>query len=478
MRISELIESHLALQEGGASGSTRYNSELGIIYGLIWGDQRPDFNVVAPGGVAAKPTAQPVKKPTTTKKAAPQPAEQEPEQQPEQQPQAGYQGEYWDKNAPENDLRLSESTGYQLTLNGKPATIEQAFPPNRVEQNVLGEIAKWLFPNFDKAMFDQFAAKGAAYQGIIGKQTGGWNGQFNWVGGVNKGSNAADVGFVGSKIAGISVKADTGITLSNLTPESLGLYKGIFDDQGNQMVREKGKKKGQLMWDTSDVLGQHAYNEWLDFKQKCFSAVMDLADREPGKQFGWHEKTPEKYYIVSDGAGTYTCAGKNKFSGSKADILSAAGKNLKWQRVFGDWAIANWSQAKEFAKPMIAKLSADLLTPMNHALNDSEKLANALRMSNHAYFYLSKDGLYFVPTKDAVHHLALKKIEFGNPEGATMKFYAYIGERAKGGTKTNTADARVEIHIRYANGLFEASPTVRVQGLTAPEGLTWIKVAD
>jgi hypothetical protein len=86
--------------------------------------------------------------------------------------------------------------------------------------------------------------------------------------------------------------------------------------------------------------------------------------------------------------------------------------------------------------------------------------------------------LYLVPDGNAANDLAVKKIEFGNPEGATMKFFAHIGSRPAGGTQTGVTDARVEIHIRYANGMFARNPTVRVQGLSVPEGLTWTKLAD
>jgi hypothetical protein len=480
MRFFEFKQPIFTITEGQASGATRYSSELGLLLGLIYGNGPvPDINVEYPGG--QQPAASKVKKPKASEPQAQQPAPQV--QQPVQQAQQQASNEL-DPDLSPDDVRLSESAAKpQVLINGNPGTLDQAFPTTRLASGVIEQIQKWLIPNFNKELFDHFVSRGQEYAPLIARVTGGWNGAYGWAGGHNQASNAADISFEGCKVAGISVKADTGITLANLTPEALGLYKGVFDDQGNQMLHDKGRKKGQLKYDTSDVLAQHSLDEWRSLKEACMNAVMDEADEQPTEQLSWHDKTPEKYFVKSyftqHGEMKYYFYGKgNKFEGTREEVLTQAGSNPKWQRVVGDWTIQHWDQAKVWAEPMVRKLSKDMLAPMEQALSDSKKLAHALRMSDVPYIYLSKDGLYLVPNKEAAHDLALKKIEFGHPDGATMKFFAHVGERPAGGTQNGTTDARVEIHIRYANGMFACNPTVRVQGLQAPEGLTWTKLAD
>jgi hypothetical protein len=52
-----------------------------------------------------------------------------------------------------------------------------------------------------------------------------------------------------------------------------------------------------------------------------------------------------------------------------------------------------------------------------------------------------------------------------------MKFIAEIG------MKGSDENAQVEIHVRYANGIWETSPTARVQSLKNPQFLSWSELA-
>ena len=75
--------------------------------------------------------------------------------------------------------------------------------------------------------------------------------------------------------------------------------------------------------------------------------------------------------------------------------------------------------------------------------------------------------MYYVPSIDDVSDLTLKDVKFAAPEGATMKFIAEIG------MKDSQENAQVEIHVRYANGIWETSPTARVQSLKNAQFLSW-----
>ena len=52
-----------------------------------------------------------------------------------------------------------------------------------------------------------------------------------------------------------------------------------------------------------------------------------------------------------------------------------------------------------------------------------------------------------------------------------MKFIAEIG------MKDSQENAQVEIHVRYANGIFETNPTARVQSLKNAQFLSWEELA-
>ena len=103
-------------------------------------------------------------------------------------------------------------------------------------------------------------------------------------------------------------------------------------------------------------------------------------------------------------------------------------------------------------------------------LSSSSKLANILRLSEKPYFYATPKSIYYVPDKKTAENLEVKKVIFGEPEGATLKFYINIGVIG------SEDSARIELHVRYANGMFESNPTVRVQDLKDPHFIEWEKL--
>jgi hypothetical protein len=55
-------------------------------------------------------------------------------------------------------------------------------------------------------------------------------------------------------------------------------------------------------------------------------------------------------------------------------------------------------------------------------------------------------------------------------EGTSQKFQAEVGR------PDSVENAKILIYIRYANGMFETNPTVRVQDLKDPQFLGWEKL--
>jgi len=408
-----------------------------------------------------------------------------------------------------------------------PANPEASIPQEAVSTTVFKEIKKFLAPNFNANMFAEWVAKAGPYAGKIASKVGKAPTQFDWAGGSNiNADGAADIEFIDLPVHGLSVKAESGITLSNLTPKALGLEV----ERGN------------------DIFYQYAGEEYQTMKTAIFNAVMDEAESKAGQSLGWHRETPEKYSITYNGPavqqkepavvaqqpneldaikknagipaqpptknttslqgtdftsassrqqvpadavyedvkqpveGTFTITGKRNFSGTREQILAASGKNAPWQRVFGDWFQANYASQKQLATPLFQAVAEVFRTTIVSHLSKDRKLDAILRMSKNPYFYCNADDIYYVPSIDEVTDLVVKKVYYGSisgegeekfvkeAEGTSQKFQAEIGR------PDSEQNAKILIYIRYANGMFEANPTVRVQDLRDAEFLGWEKL--
>jgi hypothetical protein len=323
----------------------------------------------------------------------------------------------------------------------------QAFDNPKV---VYNDIKKLLGPNFEPDLFRKWYEIGSNYAEIINakmSQSGDSIGQLSWAGGKNQAENAADVGFVGSNIAGISIKAEGGITLANLTPKALGLT----PDKGN------------------DIFYHYAQEEFKDMKTKIFTDVLNLAQSTPGEVIS---PLSEKYSIMFDpNTQKFTCKGKKTLTADATTILASVAKNSSWQRVFGDWFQANWQNKKAYATPLFKKIAKAFEVTIEEHLQQSSSLTNMLRFAKQPYFYISTTGLYYVPGLDEVQDLKLMGLKYGAPDGTSQLFVAQIGR------PDSKQFAELDIYVRYANGMFEANPTVRVQTLRNPQFISWEKLA-
>jgi hypothetical protein len=192
-----------------------------------------------------------------------------------------------------------------------PANPEASIPQGAVADHVYKDIKKFLAPNFNPKMFADWAGKAADFTQKINGKLGAVPTQFDWAGGSNiNDEGAADIEFLDLDVHGLSVKAETGITLANLTPKALGLEV----ERGN------------------DIFFQYAGAEYNTMKEAIFNAVLDIAEQSPGQSMGWHRENPEKYSITYNGGPVQQQPVAQQPAQQKPDELAAVKKNAGLQK--------------------------------------------------------------------------------------------------------------------------------------------------
>ena len=356
-------------------------------------------------------------------------------------------------------VRYNSEIGLLLAFcNRSPAKFdpnkpEKTIPPSMLAnpQQTYADIKSLLAPNYDPELLSRWYEYGVGtVRGLVVNklmELGEVVDQFNWAGGKNQNAEtSADVEFVGSTISGVSVKEKSGITLNNPSPKDLGLEVG------------------------GDAFLKYARPEYLQWKQGVFSQVLQLAQKNPGVKVGG--KDTNKYYVVYDNkTKQFTCVGKNQKVGTSQDIMADMEKNAFWQRAFGDWFVTNYATQKGLMAPLVEAIAEKFTEIMKTHLSQSGTAAKLVKFVKRPFFYVNPAHVYYVPSIDDVADLTLKDVKFAAPEGATMKFIAEIG------MKDSLENAQVEIHVRYANGIFETNPTARVQSLKNAQFLSWEELA-
>jgi hypothetical protein len=336
-----------------------------------------------------------------------------------------------------------------------PAQPEASMPAELLQDPdaVFKDIKKLLAPEFDPTIFTKWHALGTKYgYAMHGKLVNSSRRvtAFGWAGGSNKSeSGPSDVEFIGSDVAGVSVKEEGGITLANLTPTSVGL----------------GTEHGE------DVFGKFANSEFISMKRNIFSTVLQLAQQQPDQPIA---ALDPKYSVtfISE-SGLFKCIGKKKTIEVSADeILKSIGTNAAWQRPFGDWFQANFMEYRHFSDPLFNKISTIFTNIIEESLKDSSKLKTILQFSKIPYFYATPRALYYIPSYDEVDDIEVKGIRYAAPDGTGQLFKALIGRK----DALPHAVAEMDIYIRYANGMFQTNPTVRVQSLKNPQYIAWEKL--
>ena len=330
-----------------------------------------------------------------------------------------------------------------------PSKPEKSIPASMLAnpQNTYNDIKKLLAPAYNPELlkrwyeYSQTTVKPIVVNKLV--ELGEVVDQINWAVGKNQNAEtSADIEFVGSSISGVSIKEKSGITLNNPSPKDLGLEVG------------------------GDAFLKYARPEYLSWKKGVFTQVLQLAQKNPGVKIGGKDNA--KYYVVYDNnTKKFTCNGKNQKVGTSQEIMAEMEKNAFWQRAFGDWFVTNYASQKHLMAPLVEAISEKFTAIMKAHLSQGGTAAKLVKFVKRPFFYVNPAHVYYVPSIDDVADLTLKDVKFAAPEGATMKFIAEIG------MKDSEENAQVEIHVRYANGIFETNPTARVQSLKNAQFLSW-----
>jgi hypothetical protein len=358
------------------------------------------------------------------------------------------------KNRSSSEIRYNSEVGILYGLIGM-GTFDIDNPseslPSEIltnPQQIFNDIQKYLKPVYNSEMFMAWAAIGRGVRAKIRAKQGTEPTRISWVGGANVAGGVTDIQFESGATAGISIKGESGITLANLTPKSLGIEvpAGI------------------------DGFSHYAKEQYDDMKQKIFREVLTIAKSQPNEPL--YSKDPRFTVTYNSKTNTYKCVGKASGDIKTIDwpadkILSNIETNAPWQRPFGDWFQANWQTKKEYAKPLFTAIARSYETIIESHLRTNQSLATMLRFGDKPYYYCTPKNLYYVPSSSQAQDLELKHIRYGEADGTSQLFLADIG-------RADSDDyATIDIYMRYANGMFASNPTVRVQSLKNPQFISW-----
>lgn len=274
--------------------------------------------------------------------------------------------------------------------------------------------------------------------------------KFGWVGGVNKssvGATPSDVEFINNEIAGVSIKDDDGTGVANLGAGELE-----FDGKGDLFIllaREQILElKRTVMTDLIDVVQQQGHYE---------------AKGKPYYNMGWH---PDHGVIQ------IVAEGKKDIAGTPDQLLSTGflEKSNEYQRCLGDYYLRNYSNYSELSNAVLTETSVKIRDAIEtKVIPNARKLAKLGGFGSSPYYYqLAKPfKVAYVPDFNTANDIEVVSITSPTRFGSGLKYIMAL--RRRGIEKFAT----VEVHIRYAQGVFGSSPTFRIQSLNDHEYLYW-----
>jgi hypothetical protein len=358
------------------------------------------------------------------------------------------------ENKSSKEIRYNSEVGILYGLGGN-GTFDVNNPQSSIPSSILvnpaqtyNDIKKYLGPVYKSELFMSWAARGKEIRGKIVAKQGQTPTRLGWVAGANIAGGVTDIQFESGLTAGISVKAEAGITLANLTPTSLGIE----------------VPRGM------DGFSHYAKDEYDDMKQKIFSEVLGIAQSIPDEPY--FTKDPRFTVTYISKTNTFKCVGKasgaiQTIDWSADKILNSIETNAAWQRPFGDWFQAHWKTKKDYARPLFTAIAKSYETIIEAHLKGNKALAQMLRFGPAPYYYCTPKSLYYVPSVQEAQDLELKGIRYGEADGTSQLFLADIG-------RADSLDsASLDIYMRYANGMFASNPTARVQSLRNPQFISW-----
>jgi len=274
--------------------------------------------------------------------------------------------------------------------------------------------------------------------------------KFGWVGGENissVGATPSDVEFIDNEIAGVSIKDDGGVGVANLGAGELE-----FDGKGDLFIilaREQILElKRTVMTDLLDVVQQQGHYE---------------AEGKPYYNMSWH---PDHNVIQ------IIAKGKKDIAGTPDQLLSTGflEKSNEYQRCLGDYFLKNSKKYSELSNAVLTETSVKIRDAIEtKIISNAAKLAKLGGFGSSPYYYqLAKPfKVAYVPDFNTANDIEIVDITSPTRFSSGLKYKMALRRRGIEGFAT------VEVHIRYAQGVFGSSPTFRVQSLKGHQYLYW-----
>jgi hypothetical protein len=145
-------------------------------------------------------------------------------------------------------------------------------------------------------------------------------------------------------------------------------------------------------------------------------------------------------------------------------------KSNEYQRVLGEYFLANKDNYKKYTDNLLMATSDKIKDAIeNKVIPNANKLAKLGGFGSQAYYYqLAKPfKVAYVPDKNTANDIEVVKITPPSAMSGGLKYLIALRRRGLEGFAT------VEVHIRYAQGVFASSPSFRIQTLRGHENLYW-----
>lgn len=319
-------------------------------------------------------------------------------------------------------------------------------------QNTMLQTKDFLKPVYDEKLFKIFYL--AAYK--TKKALNINEVMTKWVAGDNNASlSPADVEFIGSEYSGVSVKDKGGITLSNLSPKTLGI---------------KTKTGVDIIYQFSNIDDR---NMFAMMKRRVFVNLLNKVEIE-----GLVTPRVHRYRIEYDMTRSiYIISYKHgkQIELSRSEILDESNfvKNKLWHRVFGDYLVQNKQTYNKQLSLLYTTVSKNLIEIIKKTLNNHDDLLKILNISEKKYIYQTPNSSWVVPSAKTLIDAGAK---VDSIEIASGDFSSGVLFKLKMKTNKSMEKSSLDLYIRYANGVYAANPTVRVQSLRNVSGLEWEKI--
>ena len=271
---------------------------------------------------------------------------------------------------------------------------------------------------------------------------------FTWVGGENAlsvGATPSDVNFVGNPVAGVSIKDDGGVGVGNLGAGELE-----FEGSG-------------------DLFARLAPKELFALKEAVMKDLLTYLQTAGTVSAG----SQSNYIMTMDqGKVKIQAPGKKDIVGTP-DQLTNWGflqKSNEYQRCLGEYFLQNKGKYKQYTDALLAATSEQIKEAIEKkVIPNADKLAKLGGFGSSPYYYqLAKPfKVAFVPDKNTANDIEVVKITPPTAMSGGLKYLIALRRRGIDDFAT------VEVHIRYAQGIFASSPSFRIQTLRGHQNLYW-----